>query len=98
MGNARTVIRGGFGKNYETENLILGTTLIEAAVVANSYIFQTDEDLSGLQGRIPSDPCLQPSMGRPGIAVIGPACRARLAEIRRGVARGRIHQPRADPR
>src|SRR5688572_26248638 len=84
-GNARTVIRGGFGKNYETENLILKTTLIEAAVVANSFIFQTDEDLAALQGRIPSNPCLQPSMGRPGIAVIGPACRTQLAEIRRGV-------------
>ena len=54
LGNARTVIRGGFGKNYETENLILGTTLIEAAVVANWYIFQTNEDLSGLQGRMPA--------------------------------------------
>ena len=88
VGNARTVIRGGVGKNYETENLILKTGLIEGAVAANSFVFQTDEDVSALQGRIPADVCLQPSMGRPGIAVIGPACRAQLAEIRRGVLAG----------
>jgi hypothetical protein len=85
VGDARTVIRGGFGKNYETENLILKTGLIEGDVAANSFVFQTDEDVSALEGRIPADVCLQPSIGRPGIAVIGPACRARLAEIRRGV-------------
>jgi hypothetical protein len=84
-GTARTVIRGGVGKNYETENLILKTGLIEGDVAANSFVFQTNEDLSGLQGRIPAHPCLQPSMGRPGIAVIGPACRAQLSEIRRAV-------------
>ena len=81
MGTARTVIRGGFGKNYETENLILRTGLIEGDVAANSFIFQTDQDESGLAGRIPANPCLQPSMGAPGIAVIGPTCRAQLTQI-----------------
>ena len=89
-GNARTVIRGGFGKNYETENLILKTGLIEGAVAANSFIFQTDQDESGLAGRIPANPCLQPSMGRPGMAVIGPACRTQLAEIRSSVLAGQF--------
>ncbi|NOT25699.1 MAG: TonB-dependent receptor [Acidobacteria bacterium] len=84
-GSGRTVIRGGFGKNYETENLILKTGLIEGDVAAYSFIFQTDQDESGLAGRIPANPCLQPSMGRPGIAVIGPACRTQLAGIRSSI-------------
>jgi outer membrane receptor protein involved in Fe transport len=92
-GTARTVIRGGFGKNYETENLILRTGLIEGDVAANSFVFQTNEDLSGLQGRIPAHPCLQPSMGRPGIAVIGPA----VGDPSRR-AGGRVRQHRAAPR
>ena len=89
-GNARTVIRGGLGKNYETENLILKTGLIEGDVAAYSFIFQTDQDESGLAGRIPANPCLQPSMGRPGIAVIGPACRAQLAGISSSVRAGQF--------
>jgi hypothetical protein len=92
-GNARTVIRGGFGKNYETENLILKTGLIEGDVAAYSFVFQTDQDESGLAGRIPAHPCLQPSMGRPGIAVIGPACRTQLAGIRNSVLADQFVNP-----
>ena len=85
--SGRTVIRGGLGKFYEPLLLIVDTNLIQNAVIAPSFIFQTDEDESGLAGRIPTHPCLQPA-GSGGRALIGPACRAMLTDIRNQVAAG----------
>jgi hypothetical protein len=86
-GDGRTVIRGGAGKFYEPLLLIIDTNLLQNAVIAPSFVYQTDEDESGLAGRIPANVCLQPA-GVGGRAVIGPACRALLNDIRNQVAAG----------
>ena len=62
FGTGRTVMRGGGGKFYEPLLVIVRTNLLQSAVIAPSFIFQTDEDLSGLAGRIPADPV--PAAGR----------------------------------
>ncbi len=87
FGTGRTVVRGGGGKFYEPLLVIVRTNLLQSAVIAPSFIFQTDEDLSGLSGRIPAAPCLQP-VGSNGRALLSPACRASLSDIRSRVAAG----------
>jgi hypothetical protein len=87
FGTGRTVVRGGGGKFYEPLLVIVRTNLLQSAVIAPSFIFQTDEDLSGLSGRIPAAPCLQP-VGNNGRALLSPACRASLSDIRSRVAAG----------
>jgi hypothetical protein len=87
FGTGRTVVRGGGGKFYEPLLVIVETNLVQSAVIAPSFIFQTDEDESGLEGRVPADPCLQP-VGSNGRALLSPACRAILSDIRNRVAAG----------
>ena len=45
------------------------------------------QDTSAARGVLPADPCLQPD-GSEGLAVISPACRAALVDIRNQVAAG----------
>jgi hypothetical protein len=87
FGTGRTVVRGGGGKFYEPLLVIVRTNLLQSAVIAPSFIYQTDEDLSGLAGRIPAEPCLQP-VGSAGRALLSPACRATLTDITNRVAAG----------
>ena len=82
-------MRGGVGKFYEPHaGDRAGRISSQSAVIAPSFIFQTDEDLSGLSGRIPADSLpAADRQQRPG-AVISPACRANLSDIRSRVAAG----------
>jgi outer membrane receptor protein involved in Fe transport len=86
-GSGKTVIRGGVGKFYEYQLLVVQGMLVQSAVISPSFVFDTGEDRSALSGRFPSHPCLQPT-GSNGLALIGPACRAMLTELRNRVAAG----------
>ena len=88
FGTGRTVVRGGGGQFYEPLLVIVRTNLLQSAVIAPSFIYQTDEDLSALAGRIPADPCLQPVGDGEGRALLGPTCRAILTDITNRVAAG----------
>jgi hypothetical protein len=98
FGNGTTVVRGGLGKFYETQLIGVGTTLAQTAVITPAFVFDTGEDRSSLSGRIPTrHVCLQPN-GDGGLAVISPACRAALEQVRNDVAAGGFvnNQPTVD--
>ncbi|HKC55859.1 MAG TPA: TonB-dependent receptor [Vicinamibacterales bacterium] len=83
----KTVIRGGFGKFYEYQAVTLASNKYVAQVISPSFLFDTGQDNSALQGTFPSNPCLRPG-GLNGQAVIGAACRAQLVTTRDQVAAG----------
>ena len=86
-GQGRTLIRGGFGKFYEYHLIGVQSQLMQRPVISPSYVYDTGEDESPLDGVVPSHPCLQAS-GSSGLAVINPACRALLDDVRNRVASG----------
>jgi hypothetical protein len=86
-GTGKTVVRGGIGKFYEYHLLPVRGNLTRRAVFGQTFVFETDEDLSADEGAIPADPCLQPT-GANGIASIGPACRALLTDLRNSLTPG----------
>ena len=86
-GEGRMVIRGGAGKFYEYQLIGVLNDLRQRAVISPSFVFETDEDESPLEGAIPTHPCLQP-VGSGGLASIGPACRTVLEATRARVAAG----------
>lgn len=86
-GSGRTAIRGGLGKFYEFQLISIINDLTQRAVISPAYVHETDEDESPLEGEFPSDPCLRPS-GNNGLAVISPACRAMLVDLRNQVGTG----------
>ena len=81
------MIRGGLGKFYEYQLIGVLSDLQQFAVLSPSFLFQTDEDESALEGEIPSHVCLQPT-GNNGLGVISPACRAFLSSIRTNFENG----------
>ena len=98
LGDGKTVIRGGVGKFYEYQLIGVLSDLQQFAVLSPSFLFQTEEDESPLDGEIPSDVCLQPT-GNNGLAVISPACRAFLNTVRANFANGQPiinTEPRVD--
>jgi outer membrane receptor protein involved in Fe transport len=86
-GSGRTVIRGGVGKFYEYQLIPVLSELAQRAVISPAFVYETDEDEAPLSGRLPADPCLRPG-GNAGLAVISPACRAVLVDVRNRVAAG----------
>jgi hypothetical protein len=86
-GTGKTVVRGGIGKFYEYHLLPVRGNLTRRAVFGQTFVYETDEDLSADEGVIPADPCLQPT-GNNGIAAIGPACRAFLTDLRASLTPG----------
>jgi hypothetical protein len=83
----KTVVRAGVGKFYEYQSTAVASNLLIGAVVSPVFIFDTGEDNAAQGGVLPAHPCLQP-VARDGMAVIGAACRAQLADIRNQVAAG----------
>jgi outer membrane receptor protein involved in Fe transport len=86
-GSGRTVVRGGFGKFYEYQPISTIATLLQDQVISQAYIFDTGEDESADEGMVPSHVCLQPS-NNAGRAVMSPACRALLGNVRSQVNAG----------
>jgi hypothetical protein len=86
-GVGKTVIRGGVGKFYEFQLIGVLSDLEQRAVISPAFEYETDEDEAPLEGQIPSDTCLQPT-GNNGLALISPACRAFLANLRNQVGQG----------
>jgi hypothetical protein len=87
VGDGRTVIRGGIGKFYEFHLVGVANNLNRRGVFGQTFTFDTGEDTAADRGAIPANVCLQPS-GDNGLAVIGPACRAMLAQLRNSLQPG----------
>lgn len=109
-GNGKTLVRGGVGKYYQLHQLNVLQTLLTAAVIGPTFVFDTTELPSPAQtGIIPvhtftgfgfngvQTGCLQPN-GSTGLALIGPTCRAFLNQLRdRILAGGYVNnQPTVD--
>jgi outer membrane receptor protein involved in Fe transport len=99
-GTGKTLLRGGVGKYYQLHQLNVLQTLLTAAVIGPSFVFDTTEVASPAQtGVIPVHTytgfgftgtptgCLVPS-GNNGLAVIGPTCKSFLTELRDRVFAG----------
>jgi len=102
-GNGRTLVRAGFGKFYQLHQLNVLQTLLTAAVIGPTFVFDTGQVARPDQtGVIPTDPfnsgCLQSPVGSNGLALIGPACRAYLSTRRDQVNAGGFvnNQPTVD--
>ena len=83
-GSGKTVIRGGVGKFYEYQLIGVRTALLQSAVIAPAYVFDTGQDTSALRGVLPTSPCLLPQ-GAGGMALISAPCRAMLTTQRNQV-------------
>jgi len=83
-GGGNTVIRAGLGKFYEGQLIRVGVDLLQRGVFPPTFEFETGEDLSADSGQIPAHVCLQPT-GNNGLAVISPACRDEMVELRNRV-------------
>jgi outer membrane receptor protein involved in Fe transport len=86
-GAGRTVVRGGIGKFYEYHLIPVGVNLARRGPLGTVFTFDTGEDEAALSGRIPADPCLQPTLSG-HLATISPACRARLDATRASLQPG----------
>ncbi len=99
-GSGKTLLRGGAGRYYQLHQLNVLQTLLTAAVIGPSFVFDTTELASPAQtGVIPvhtftgfgfngvQTGCLQPT-GNNGLAVIGPTCKAFLTQLRNQVFAG----------
>jgi len=97
-GNGKTLIRGGFGKVYQYQQLAILQTLMQRTVLAPTLAYDTTQVASpAITGTFPVGPnasataCLNPVAGStPGIAIISPACRAFLLTQRNLVTAGNV--------
>jgi predicted outer membrane repeat protein len=97
MGTAKTVIRGGFGKVYQYQQLAVLQALLQRSVLAPTLAYDTTQVASpAITGTYPVGPnanataCLNPMQGAAGIAVISPACRSFLLTQRSLVTVGNV--------
>jgi Carboxypeptidase regulatory-like domain len=93
-GDGKTLVRGGFGKVYQYQQLAILQALLQRTVMAPTYAYDTTQVASpAITGTFPVGPnanataCLNPAAGATaGIAIISPACRAFLNSQRSLVA------------
>jgi hypothetical protein len=97
-GDGKTLIRGGFGKVYQYQQLAVLQALLQREVLAPTLAYDTTQVTSpAITGTFPVGPnanataCLNPIAGpSAGIAVISPACRAFLLTQRSLVTAGNV--------
>jgi hypothetical protein len=98
-GKGKTVLRGGFGKVYQYQQLAVLATLVQRSVIAPTFAYDTAQVASpATTGTFPVKPgdsnataCLNPIAGpTPGEAVISPACRSFLLTNRASVLAGGV--------
>jgi outer membrane receptor protein involved in Fe transport len=94
LGDGKTLVRGGFGKVYQYQQLAILATLVQRSVIAPTLAYDTAQVASpAVTGTFPVKPgdpnataCLNPVPGRtPGTAVMSPACRAYVLGLRDSV-------------
>jgi hypothetical protein len=97
-GDGKTVVRGGFGKVYQYQQLAVLQTLLQRSVIAPTLAYDTTQVTSpAITGTFPVGPnanataCLNPIAGKtPGEAVMSPACRTFLQSQRASVLAGGV--------
>lgn len=105
-GDGKTLLRGGVGKVFQFTQLPILITLAQRQIIAPTFAYDTGQVASpAVTGTFPvgSTPdrtaCLNPVAGpKAGVAVISPACRAFLVELRnRVLGGGVVNNPTAGP-
>ena len=97
-GDGKTLVRGGFGKVYQYQQLNILQTLLQRTVIAPTFAYDTTQVTSpAITGTFPvgananATACLNPIAGpNAGEAVISPACRAFLQTQRASVLAGGV--------
>jgi outer membrane receptor for ferrienterochelin and colicin len=97
-GNGKTLLRGGFGKVYQYQQLAVLQTLLQREVLAPTLAYDTTQVTSpAITGTFPVGPnanataCLNPIAGpTAGVAIISPACRSFLLTQRNLVSAGNV--------
>ncbi len=98
-GDGKTLVRGGFGKVYQYQQLAILATLLQRAVIAPTLAYDTAQQADPrLTGQLPSKPgdpiatsCLQVVPGpKPGEAVMSPACKTAMNNLRNTVLAGGV--------
>ncbi|MSO63277.1 MAG: TonB-dependent receptor [Acidobacteria bacterium] len=97
-GDGKTLVRGGFGKVYQYQQLNILQTLLQRSVIAPTFAYDTAQVTSpAVTGTFPvgananATACLNPiASTNPGEAVISPACRAFLQTQRASVLAGGV--------
>jgi outer membrane receptor for ferrienterochelin and colicin len=96
-GDGKTLVRGGFGKVYQYQQLAILATLLQRAVISPTLAYDTTQVASpAVTGQLPVRPgdptataCLQPVNGATaGEAVLSPACRSAIVSLRNSVLGG----------
>jgi hypothetical protein len=96
-GDGKTLIRGGFGKVYQYQQLAILATLVQRSVLSPTLSYDTTQVTSpAITGTFPAkagDPnataCLNPVPGKTaGTAAMSPACLAYLGTLRASVLAG----------
>jgi hypothetical protein len=99
FGDGKTLVRGGFGKVYQYQQLAILATLVQRSVIAPTLAYDTTQVTSpAITGTFPvragdanATACLNPITGKtPGTAIISPACRAFLNTTRNQVLAGGV--------
>jgi hypothetical protein len=97
LGDGKTLLRGGFGKVYQYQQLAILATLVQRAVIAPTLAYDTAQVASpAVTGTFPVKPgdpnataCLNPVAGStPGEAVMSPACKSYIMGLRSQVLAG----------
>jgi len=99
LGDGKTLVRGGFGKVYQYQQLAILATLVQRSVITPTLAYDTAQVASpATTGTFPvkaGDPdataCLNPVAGpTAGEAVISPACRSYIVNTRNSVLAGGV--------
>jgi hypothetical protein len=99
LGDGKTLVRGGFGKVYQYQQIAILATLVQRSVIAPTLAYDTaqvaDPRQTGTFPVKPNDPiataCLNVVAGpKAGEAVMSPACKTAMNNLRNQVLSGGI--------
>ena len=76
------VFRGGIGKFYEPPRNQFMYEVLGNSVISTAYSFDTGNDRASQRGERPAHACLNPVSDGQGRAMVSPACKALLVDLR----------------
>jgi outer membrane receptor protein involved in Fe transport len=84
------VFRGGIGKFYEPARNQFMYEVLGNSVISTAYSFDTGNDRASQRGVRPAHVCLNPVGDSEGRALVSPACKAMLVDLRNRNAAGQL--------
>ena len=84
------VFRGGIGKFYEPARNQFMYEVLGNSVISTAYSFDTGNDRASQRGERPAHACLNPVGDGEGRALVSPACKAMLVDLRNRNVAGQL--------